>query len=63
MMAAWLYHIAAGRLYREAPQVWWAALRDMTDWIGKSAARRAMVEASGDSAMAAWFRLEALDGR
>ncbi len=63
MMASWLAQVSSGRLYREAPLVWWAVLRDVEEWAGKNAQRRAMVESSGDTAMRAWLRLEALDGK
>lgn len=63
MMASWLAQVSNGRLYREAPLVWWAVLRDVKEWAGKSRERRAMIEASGDTAMRAWLRLETLDGR
>ncbi len=63
MMASWLAQVSNGRLYREAPLVWWAVLRDVKEWAGKNGERRAMIEASGDSAMRAWLRLDALDGK
>ncbi len=61
VMTAWLRHIAVSRLQREAPQVWWAAVRDILEWAGKNPQRRALAEFAGDPALAAWLRLNALD--
>jgi hypothetical protein len=61
VMDAWLRHIATSRLQREAPQVWWAAVRDILEWAGKNSARRSLAEFAGDPALAAWLRLNALD--
>lgn len=63
MMVSWLAQVSNGRLYREAPLVWWAVLRDVKEWAGKNEQRRALIESAGDSAMRAWLRLETLDGR
>jgi hypothetical protein len=63
MMVSWLRQLTNGRLYREAPLVWWAVLRDAQEWAGKNPQRRAMLESSGDTAMQSWMKLEALDGR
>jgi hypothetical protein len=63
MMVSWLRQLANGRLYREAPLVWWAVLRDAQEWAGKNPQRRAMLESSGDTAMQAWTKLDTLDGK
>lgn len=63
VVTSWLGLVAGGRLTREAPLVWWAVLRDLKDWAGTNPDRRAFLEASGDTAMRSWLRLEALDDK